>query len=112
MIAQAKPRRPKLTAKHQQQFEGMLPVVVRVARQSFSHLDPEAKENDNPARFMIHAGDQIYFDFPFTARPPDAAEYRKTYRQAWFEDSKLRELLARCPHYMTLDDHDVVECVL
>ena len=46
------------------------------------------EQSDQP-RFMIHAGDQIYFDFPFSGRPPALAEYRRTYRQTWFEDSLL-----------------------
>ena len=44
MIAIPKPRKPRLTAKHQQLFIGMLPQITRVARQAFSGLDPEGKE--------------------------------------------------------------------
>jgi hypothetical protein len=40
-----KKRRRKVTAKHQELFvTTMLPTITRIARQNFSHLDPEAKE--------------------------------------------------------------------
>jgi hypothetical protein len=39
-----KKRRRKLTAKHQELFvTTMLPTITRIARQNFSHLDPEGK---------------------------------------------------------------------
>ncbi len=45
MIASPKKLRPKLTAEHQRRFvTAMLPKVTRVARQTFSDLDREAKE--------------------------------------------------------------------
>lgn len=61
------------------------------------------------AAFVIHAGDQIYYDFPFPNRAPQKEAYRRAYRETWFEDAKLREFLAQCPHYMTLDDHEIVD---
>jgi hypothetical protein len=76
-------------------FDSLLPMV-----------DPEGKE---PAAFAIHAGDQIYYDFPFPNRKPEREAYRRAYRQAWFEDPSLRDFLAVCPHYMILDDHDIVD---
>jgi hypothetical protein len=40
-----KKRRRKVTAKHQELFvTTMLPTIIRIARQNFAHLDPEAKE--------------------------------------------------------------------
>jgi hypothetical protein len=40
-----KKRKRKVTAKHQELFATtMLPTIIRIARQNFSHLDPEAKE--------------------------------------------------------------------
>jgi len=62
---------------------------------------------DRPA-FTIHAGDQIYFDFPDVKRPPDVDRYHQAYREAWFEDRHQRAFLARGAHYMTLDDHEIV----
>jgi hypothetical protein len=46
MIAIPKKKsRRKVTAKHQELFvTTMLPAITRIARQNFSHLDPEAKE--------------------------------------------------------------------
>ena len=59
--------------------------------------------------FFIHAGDQIYSDFPFPDRPPKAAEYRRAYHEAWFDDPSARDVLSRWPHYMTLDDHEIAD---
>jgi hypothetical protein len=71
-------------------------------------VSPEENAEDRP-RFMIHAGDQIYYDIPIPRRAPEIAEYRRTYRQTWFEDEELRQLLRECPHYMIWDDHDIVD---
>jgi hypothetical protein len=62
-----------------------------------------------PPSFAIHAGDQIYFDFPFPGRKPTPEQYRSAYRGAWSEDPSMREFLAQCPHYMILDDHEIVD---
>lgn len=66
-------------------------------------------DGGEPPAFMIHAGDQIYFDFPFPQREPTLAAYRRAYREAWFEDEQLRKLLTCCPHFMMLDDHEIVD---
>jgi hypothetical protein len=44
MIATRRPRRVRLTSRHQQMFVSMLPVITKVARQSFAGRDPEAKQ--------------------------------------------------------------------
>ncbi|MEN8182441.1 MAG: alkaline phosphatase D family protein, partial [Myxococcota bacterium] len=62
-----------------------------------------------PPEFMIHAGDQIYFDFPFPQQAPTDAAYRLAYKEAWFEDEQLRRFLSQCPQYMALDDHEIVD---
>ena len=59
--------------------------------------------------FFLHAGDQIYYDFPNPDRAPARDQYRLAYREAWFEDKSLRHLLAHWPHYMTLDDHEIAD---
>lgn len=59
--------------------------------------------------FFMHAGDQIYFDFPDPVRVPTLDEYRLAYREAWFEDHANRHLLSHWPHYMTLDDHEIAD---
>ena len=58
--------------------------------------------------FMIHAGDQIYYDFPNPKRKPSSREYRRSYREAWYEDPWARHFLAHIPNFMTLDDHEIV----
>jgi phosphodiesterase/alkaline phosphatase D-like protein len=62
-----------------------------------------------PPSFFLHAGDQIYYDFPAPDRWPDRNEYRLSYREAWQDDTALRHLLSHWPHYMTLDDHEIVD---
>jgi phosphodiesterase/alkaline phosphatase D-like protein len=62
-----------------------------------------------PPSFFMHAGDQIYFDFPSPGRCPSRVEYRLAYREAWFEDDALRHVLTQWPHYMTLDDHEIAD---
>ena len=59
--------------------------------------------------FFVHAGDQIYYDFPKPNRKPDRNEYRLAYREAFFEDEANRYLLSHWPHYMTLDDHEIAD---
>ncbi len=59
--------------------------------------------------FTIHAGDQIYFDFPKVTRAPTVANYRAAYRDAWFLDRYQRSFMARGSHYMTLDDHEIID---
>jgi hypothetical protein len=68
-------------------------------------VDPQLEER--PA-FMIHAGDQIYFDVDLHAQV-DRDGYRSCYRQAWFEDESMAALLRSLPHYMILDDHEIVD---
>ena len=57
----------------------------------------------------MHAGDQIYYDFPET--PQTAADdYRLAYREAWFDDEAAIAICSRIwPHYMTLDDHEIAD---
>ena len=71
--------------------------------------ETEVTSDYNPPDFTIHAGDQVYFDFPDVKRPPELARYHEAYREAWFEDRHQRAFLARGAHYMTLDDHEIVD---
>jgi len=50
----ARVRKQQLTPKHQEQFVSMLPTITRIARQSFSNLDPECKE-EATAEVVAHA---------------------------------------------------------
>jgi phosphodiesterase/alkaline phosphatase D-like protein len=65
--------------------------------------------DDKVPSFFLHAGDQIYYDFPTEGRKPDKNEYRLAYREAWFDDDANRYLLSHWPHYMTLDDHEIAD---
>lgn len=60
-------------------------------------------------RFFLHVGDQIYYDFPQDRRTPVLDDYRLAYREAWFDDQSNRYFLSHWPHYMILDDHDIVD---
>ena len=63
----------------------------------------------NKARFAIHAGDQIYYDVPKYNRDPDLEEYRKTYLDAWEDCEPTAKFLTELPHYMILDDHEIID---
>jgi hypothetical protein len=60
MIAIPKQRKRRLTRKHQELFLAMLPTITRTARQAFSGLDPEAKEEATAeviaAAFIMYVG--------------------------------------------------------
>lgn len=58
--------------------------------------------------FMIHCGDQIYYDIPAFGKEPDVGEYRDKYLDAWGDSRPTRKLLTQLPHYMILDDHELV----
>ena len=81
-------------------------------RSPLARVRERAREVSHPAvphpAFMVHAGDQIYFDVDLPAPTPDLVEYRRAYRQAWFEDPDMSALLRSLPHYMILDDHELV----
>lgn len=57
--------------------------------------------------FMIHCGDQIYYDVPRTPQP-SAESYRAKYLDAWGDSRPTRKFLTTRPHYMILDDHELV----
>ena len=63
------------------------------------------------ANFMIHCGDQIYSDIPLTAIPVfnlGIEQYRSKYVDAWGDSVPTSNVLRMIPHYMVLDDHEIV----
>jgi phosphodiesterase/alkaline phosphatase D-like protein len=59
------------------------------------------------SRFMIHAGDQIYADIPL--KPESSLDhYRAKYLDAWDDCVPARKVLTELPHYMILDDHEII----
>lgn len=61
----------------------------------------------NEARFMIHCGDQIYADVPLKPSA-DFGHYRDKYLDAWDDCTPTRKVLTELPHYMILDDHEII----
>lgn len=61
----------------------------------------------NACDFMIHCGDQIYADIPL-APPPLIDHYRRKYLDAWNDSQETRRFLTQLPHYMVLDDHEII----
>ncbi len=61
------------------------------------------------AAFMLHCGDQIYYDVPEASKSPSIDEYREKYLDAWGDSRPTRRFLTRLPHYMILDDHEMVD---
>lgn len=60
-------------------------------------------------KFMIHCGDQIYYDIPNFIKTPDINEYRQKYLDAWQDCRPARLFLTQLPHYMILDDHEIFD---
>lgn len=74
---------------------------------AFEELLERSVEKD--ARFMIHCGDQIYYDIPNWAKGPDIREYRDKYLDAWGDSRPTRKFLTQLPHYMIMDDHEITD---
>lgn len=65
------------------------------------------KAENAGARFMIHCGDQIYYDIPVPFKQPSLQEYRQKYLDAWQDCRPARAFLTQLPQYMILDDHEI-----
>lgn len=65
------------------------------------------KAEDESADFMLHCGDQIYYDRPQFNREPSIEAYRGSYLDAWDDSREARKFLTALPHYMILDDHEI-----
>ena len=74
---------------------------------AYRRINEEAVKAD--ADFMIHCGDQIYFDIQIPPRYPTVEAYRRCYRDAWGDSRPARKLLTQLPHYMILDDHEIID---
>ncbi len=72
---------------------------------AYEKLMDKAMEND--CDFMLHCGDQIYYDIPNPAKSPSLEGYRQKYLDAWGDCRPARALLTQLPHYMILDDHEI-----
>ncbi len=67
------------------------------------------KSTKNSVRFMIHCGDQIYYDIPNFLKSPNIDEYRDKYLDAWGDSRPTRKFLTQLPHYMIMDDHEITD---
>lgn len=79
----------------------------------FKHVWERAR---GQARFMIHAGDNIYYDKkPNEGKKPTLARYARTYNRTWGKPPRpardinrsIRTILSETANYMILDDHDI-----
>lgn len=87
-------------------FEQPEPLLPSPFKQILASTLKNGNADGRPA-FMIHCGDQIYFDIDFPQRRGTEEDYRRNYRQAWFNDGDAAKFLANLPHYMILDDHEI-----
>lgn len=63
--------------------------------------------NGEPVHQLIMCGDQIYADdLKFIGADDALDEYNQRYQKV-FTTANLRQLMARVPTYMTLDDHEI-----
>ncbi len=90
----------------QTRFEQPKPLLPSPFKQVLENSLKKPGAADRPA-FMIHCGDQIYFDLDYPPRLGEKEDYRRNYRQAWFNDEDAASVLANMPHYMILDDHEI-----
>lgn len=79
--------------------------------QIFSHMADDCDpEQDDPARFVIMVGDQIYADLLNRHIPIGLADTHKEFHERYveaFSTPNIRQLLCSVPHYMMLDDHEI-----
>lgn len=69
-----------------------------------------AKDHDDPARFLLMIGDQIYADLLGKAIPVGRADTPKEFHERYndaFSTPHLRQLMSSVPTYMMLDDHEI-----
>jgi len=67
----------------------------------------EINQMESPS-FMIHCGDQIYYDFPNIYKKARFSSYVKSYLDAWSDSLPTQKLLTEIPNYMILDDHELI----
>lgn len=79
--------------------------IISSPDRAFEELLDKAEER--AARFMIHCGDQIYYDVPLWYKAPDIQEYRDKYLDAWGDSRTTRRFLTQLPQYMIMDDHEI-----
>ena len=60
------------------------------------------------SRFMMHIGDQIYFDVVLSRKKVKEYEYWNNYKYAWFHDECMRKFLQGIPNFMIPDDHEFI----
>lgn len=92
-------------------FEPILANALRDGKASGPSADQKKPDPNRPTRpaFMIHCGDQIYYDVDFPAPLGRERDYRRNYLQSWLKDEHAAQVLRSFPHYMTLDDHEIVD---
>lgn len=81
--------------------------IVSSPGPAYERIGELAKEKE--ADFMIHCGDQIYADVPIPITAPTIERYRNAYLDAWGENESATALLTQLPHYMILDDHEIID---
>src|SRR5688572_31649756 len=64
---------------------------------------------EKKADFMLHCGDQIYYDMPIPDTSPTIDQYRDKYLDAWGDCEPAAQLLTLLPNYMILDDHEIFD---
>ncbi len=72
---------------------------------AFEELLDRSRQHD--VKFMIHCGDQIYYDIPIPYNSPDIEKYRTKYLDAWGDSRPTRRFLTQLPQYMIMDDHEI-----
>ena len=92
-------------------FEAIAANTIPVEEATRLDTQQQKTDPDRPDRpaFMIHCGDQIYYDVDFPAPSEQVPDYRRNYHQSWLKDEHASRVLRSFPQYMTLDDHEIVD---
>jgi phosphodiesterase/alkaline phosphatase D-like protein len=81
--------------------------IVSSPDPAYRRIGELVQEKD--ADFMLHCGDQIYYDLPIPVALPSLEIYRSKYLDAWGDSEPTAALLTKLPNYMILDDHEIFD---
>ena len=83
------------------------PWAGRASDRIFDPMTTWVCDSDEPARFVLMVGDQIYADrYRIIDNADTSQEFHNRYREA-FRSPNIRRLMQNAPTYMILDDHEI-----
>ena len=98
----------KLRQQTQFLFRSPFIKLEELYKNMFKNYESRSKTEKVAPPFMLHIGDQIYYDVWLLKRN-HKVEYLDSYKEAWHQDRYQKKFLEKCPNYMILDDHELVD---